>query len=53
MTYRETYGTYCQSWAYCAEERKSASFFFLRRNTNLGLQKRNCALCALKFWAQL
>jgi hypothetical protein len=41
--------TYIQSWAYCAEERKSASFFLLRRNANLGFQKRNCALCALKF----
>jgi hypothetical protein len=39
-----------QSWTYCAEERKSASFFLLRRNANLRLQKRNCAL---KFWTQL
>ncbi len=25
-----------QSWAYCAEVRKSASFFLLRRSANLG-----------------
>ncbi len=51
--YISVYGVHVcdmQSWAYCAEERKSASFFFLRRNANLGLQKRDCALCALTFW---
>jgi hypothetical protein len=26
-----------QSWACCAEERKSASFFLLRRNANFGV----------------
>jgi hypothetical protein len=36
--------SYSQSWAYCAEERKSASFYLLRRNANLGFQKRNCSL---------
>ncbi len=40
---------YDQSWAYCSEERKSASLFLLRRNAILGFQKHNCALCALKF----
>jgi hypothetical protein len=42
-----------QSWAYCAEERKSASVFLLRRNANLGFQKRNSTLCALNFYTQL
>ncbi len=45
-----------QSWACCAEERKSArsaSFYLLRRNANLGFQKRNCTLCALNFEMQL
>ncbi len=27
----------------------SPQVFFLRRNINLGFQKRNCALCALNF----
>jgi hypothetical protein len=33
----------------CRLSDKSASFFLLRRNANLGLQKRNCALCTLNF----
>jgi hypothetical protein len=41
--------TEVQSWACCAEERKSASFILLRHNANLGFQKRNCALCTSNF----
>ncbi len=33
-----------QRWACCVEERKPTSLFLLRRNTTLGLKKRNCAL---------
>jgi hypothetical protein len=32
-----------------SEECKSGSLFLLRRNANLGLQKRNCTLSALNF----
>jgi hypothetical protein len=43
-----------QSWACCAEERKSGSFFLLlRRNANLDFQKRNCDLCTLNFSTQI
>ncbi len=31
-------GIHWKSWAYCADERKSASFFLLRRSANLGFK---------------
>ncbi len=42
-----------QRWACCAEERKSARLFLLRRNVKLGLKKRNCALYVSHFKTHL
>jgi hypothetical protein len=42
------YSSYWQSWAYCAEERKSASFFFVAPQHKLRLSKAQLRSLRLK-----